>query len=80
VLTNDMAREAGYDSAKPGREDLLGQKGEALSTLRPAGRAQFGEQVVDVVSEGGYIERGEQIEVLKVVGNKVVVHLVDATD
>jgi len=36
--------------------------------------------VVDVVSEGGYIERGEQIEVLKVVGNKVVVHLVDATD
>mgnify|MGYP006136268291 FL=1 len=80
VLTNDMTREAGYDSAKPGREDLLGQKGEALSTLRPAGRAQFGEQVVDVVSEGGYIERGEQIEVLKVVGNKVVVHLVDATD
>ena len=25
-------------------------------------------------------ERGEQIEVLKVVGNKVVVHLVGATD
>ena len=75
-----MARDAGYDSVRPGREDLLGQTGEALSTLRPAGRAQFGEQVVDVVSEGSYIERGEQIEVLKVVGNKVVVHLVGATD
>ena len=80
VLSNDMAREAGYDSAKSGREDLVGQFGEALSTLRPAGRAQFGEQVVDVVSEGGYIDRGAQVEVLKVVGNRVVVHLVDAAD
>jgi membrane-bound serine protease (ClpP class) len=78
VLSNDMAREAGYNSAKPGRDDLLGQTGEALTTLRPAGRAQFGEQVVDVVSEGGYIERGKKVEVLKVAGNRVVVHLVVA--
>ncbi|MCE2449110.1 MAG: NfeD family protein [Candidatus Latescibacteria bacterium] len=55
---------------------MLGQTGEVLTTLRPAGRAQFGERVVDVVSEGGYIERGEQIEVLKVAGNRVVVQLV----
>ena len=69
-----MTREAGYDSSAPGREDLLGQVGEALTTLRPAGRAQFGEQVIDVVSEGDYIERGERVEVLKVAGNRVVVH------
>lgn len=80
VLNNDMTRASGYNSAKPGREDLLGQTGEALSTLRPAGRAQFGEQVVDVVSEGGYIERGQQVEVLKVAGNRVVVHSVDIAD
>jgi len=43
-------------------------------------QGSYSEQVVDVVSEGGYIERGEQIQVLKVVGNKVVVHLVGATD
>ena len=75
VLSNDMTREAGFDSVAPGREDLLGQTGEALTTLRPAGRAQFGERVVDVVSVGSYIERGEQVEVLKVAGNRVVVHL-----
>ena len=78
VLNEDMTRKAGYDSVKPGREDLLGQTGEVLTTLRPAGRAQFGEQAVDVVSEGGYIERGEQVEVLKVAGNRVVVQLVPA--
>ena len=74
VLGGGMTREAGYDSSKPGREDLLGQVGEALTTLRPAGRAQFGERVIDVVSEGDYIERGERVEVLKVAGNRVVVH------
>ena len=69
-----MTREQGYDSVNPGRDGLLGQTGEALTTLRPAGRVQFGEKVVDVVSEGGYIERGSVIEVLKVAGNRVVVH------
>ncbi len=78
VHRGGMTREQGYDSVKPGREDLLGQTGEALTTLRPAGRAQFGERVVDVVSEGGYIERGSAVEVLKVAGNRVVVHPVGA--
>lgn len=78
VLNDGMTREAGYDSVKPGRKTLLGQMGEAVTTLRPAGRAQFGEQVVDVVSEGGYIERGEQVEVLQVAGNRVVVQSVQS--
>jgi membrane-bound serine protease (ClpP class) len=74
VLKSDTSRAAGYNSVKPGREALLGQAGEALTPLRPAGRALFGEQVVDVVSEGGFIDKGERIQVLKVVGNRVVVH------
>ena len=78
VLNDGMTRKAGYDSVKPGREALLGQTGQAVTTLRPAGRAQFGERVVDVVSEGGYIERGQQVEVLKVAGNRVVVQSVQS--
>jgi len=74
VLESDTSRAAGYDSVEPGREDLVGQQGEALTALRPAGRAQFGERVVDVVSEGGFVKRGERVEVLQVVGNRVVVH------
>ena len=78
VLNDGMTRKAGYDSVKPGRGALLGQTGQAVTTLRPAGRAQFGERVVDVVSEGDYIERGEQVEVLKVAGNRVVVQSVQS--
>ena len=73
VLESDISRESGYDSVEPGREDLLGQRGAALTQLRPAGRAQFGERVVDVVSAGSFVNRGEEVEVLQVAGNRVVV-------
>ena len=74
VHSGGMTREQGFDSVKPGRDDLLGQTGQALTTLRPAGRVKFGDRVGDVVSEGGYIERGSAVQVLKVAGNRVVVH------
>jgi membrane-bound serine protease (ClpP class) len=73
VLHSATSREQGYDSVEPGREELLGQQGQALSDLRPSGRAQFGESVVDVISEGGFIEHGAAIEVIRVAGSKVVV-------
>jgi membrane-bound serine protease (ClpP class) len=47
-----------------------------LTPLRPAGRAQLGERAVDVVTEGGFVERGTAVEVVRVAGNRVVVHKV----
>ncbi|MEW6755677.1 MAG: NfeD family protein [Candidatus Latescibacterota bacterium] len=73
VLQSDVSRQSGYDAATPGREALLGQLGETVSALRPAGRARFGTDVVDVVSEGGFIDRGEAVQVLRLAGNSVVV-------
>ena len=54
-------------------ESLLNQVGEAFTTLRPAGKARFGEQVVDVQSHGDFIEAGQKVVVSEVSGNKVVV-------
>ena len=53
--------------------DLVGVTGTAQSVLRPAGKARFGERMVDVVSNGPYIQVGTQIEVIEVAGNRVVV-------
>jgi membrane-bound serine protease (ClpP class) len=52
---------------------LLGQVGEAVTPLRPAGKARFGEEFVDVVSEGDYIPPGSRVQVIEVEGNRVVV-------
>lgn len=66
-------RASGYDSSASDTKDLLGTAGIALTSLRPSGRAQFGERIEDVVSDGGFIANGSDIEVLEVHGNRIVV-------
>ncbi len=57
-----------------GKVDIkVGQTGETLSRLRPAGKAKFGEAVVDVVSEGAFIDKGTKVTIIEVAGNRVVV-------
>ena len=51
----------------------VGQMGQAASALRPAGRAKFGGSIVDVVTDGDFIENGRPVCVLEVHGNRVVV-------
>jgi membrane-bound serine protease (ClpP class) len=59
------------------RLDLVGQQGMALTDLRPAGVARFGDDRVDVVTQGDFIATGSTIQVLRVEGNRVTVRLVD---
>ena len=53
--------------------ELTGQKGTAITALRPAGAAKIADRRVDVISEGGYIETGAPIVVTLVEGPRVVV-------
>jgi membrane-bound serine protease (ClpP class) len=54
-------------------QSLVGRQGIAMTVLRPAGKAQIGEEFIDVVSDGPFISSGRKIEVLAVSGNRVVV-------
>ncbi|MBN2020269.1 MAG: hypothetical protein JW749_08595 [Sedimentisphaerales bacterium] len=51
----------------------VGQEGEAMSRLRPAGKARFGDAVVDVVAEGEFIDKGIKVKIIEIHGNRVVV-------
>jgi len=51
----------------------VGDIGEAVGPLRPAGKARFGEMLVDVVTQGDFIEAGARLEVVERRGNRVVV-------
>lgn len=60
----------------PGMEQaasLLGAMGTTNTALRPSGVVRFGEQFVDVVSEGGYIPPGVRVQVVEVEGTRIVV-------
>ena len=50
-----------------------GQVGIAESDLRPVGLARFGDERVDVISEGGYVAAGTRVRVLHVEGARIVV-------
>jgi len=52
---------------------LLHQSGIALSALLPGGIAEIGGRRIDVVSEGGAIDRGRTVRVIAVEGSRVVV-------
>jgi membrane-bound serine protease (ClpP class) len=51
----------------------VGDIGEVVSTLRPAGKAKFGDAVVDVVAEAEFLDKGTRIEIIEIHGNRVVV-------
>jgi membrane-bound serine protease (ClpP class) len=51
----------------------VGDIGMTAGPLRPAGKARFGPQLVDVVTQGEYLGTGVEIEVIERRGNRVVV-------
>jgi membrane-bound serine protease (ClpP class) len=52
---------------------LVGSEGVAKTDLRPAGIAVFGGERIDVVSEGGFVEKQTAIKVVAVDGPRVIV-------
>ena len=54
----------------------VGDVGVADSPLMPGGKARFGSLLVDVVTEGEFVEPAVQVEVIERRGNRVVVRAV----
>jgi membrane-bound ClpP family serine protease len=52
---------------------LLGAIGVAVTPLRPAGMARFGDDFLDVVAEGSFVAPGSRVQVIEVEGNRIVV-------
>lgn len=55
----------------------VGDRGEAISALRPAGTALIGGQKIEVHSEGEFLLRKDKIEVIKKIGNRIIVKKIE---
>jgi len=76
VSRQTMAEAVLSASAREGEaalSELVGRVGVALTPLRPAGRAEFGDRLLDVVTEGDFLEKGTRVEVVAVRGPTVTV-------
>lgn len=72
LLDDSTSREAGYLSA-PDRQDLIGAVGRTITDLRPSGTAEFGDERVDVVTEGPFLDAGVPVKILRAEGYRHVV-------
>jgi len=78
ILAPDLGSALGYTSADTD-DTLVGQRGMAVTTLRPSGTAEIGGRRVDVVSQSTFVAAGEAIEVVSARGSRVEVRPVPSS-
>lgn len=72
VLTDSTSTDRGYVSSVE-RSELLGQVADTLTPLRPSGTIVIGDERLDAVSEGNFIDRNKKVVIRKVEGSRIVV-------
>lgn len=72
-LSIRQENKAGYVGPQASYEEYVGEQGRAISNLRPAGAVELNGDRVDAVTEGGYIQAGASITVIKVEGTRIIV-------
>lgn len=72
-LSTRQSNSEGYVAPTQKLEMYIGRQGTAISTLRPAGTANFDGERLDVVTEGGFIAQGTTVKVIAVEGTRIIV-------
>ncbi len=67
ALTDTQSSAKGF-SVGTNENSLIGKQGKTHTILRPSGKVLIEEQVYDAFTQGGYIEKGEAIEVISTEG------------
>jgi membrane-bound serine protease (ClpP class) len=73
ILETELPADAGYASTPESDRQWLHKSGQTISALRPAGIAEIDGERIDVVSDGEFIDPGENIVVTRIDGNRIVV-------
>ena len=55
---------------------FLGREGETRTALRPSGIAEFDGVRLNVVSDGMFIAQGVRVKIVRVAGNRILVHTI----
>ncbi|MDA7950023.1 MAG: hypothetical protein MPJ24_00915, partial [Pirellulaceae bacterium] len=69
----EEGKELDYRETQAHFEHLLNKHGMTTTPLVPAGKARFGDEIVQVVSSGEMVSLGQPVYVTEIQGNRVVV-------
>ena len=73
ILGASEKSESGFRSSPEELEKFAGRSGVTVTSLRPAGIMDIDGNRIDVVTRGEFIEKGEAVKVIEVVGSRIVV-------
>ena len=75
TLTQRENKEEGYSQVH-GWEKYIGRRIYTRTPLRPTGKIEIDGEVMDVVTEGDFLDKDVEVEITEVSGNKIVVRKV----
>jgi membrane-bound serine protease (ClpP class) len=76
LVLSDTSVSDGSSRAAAARQEKttrLGETGRTTTMLRPAGKARIGDRLVDVVTDGEFLDAETPVRVVQVRGNRIVV-------
>lgn len=76
IVLNDSISYSSSDNVKS-FNDMIGRIGVCMNTLHPAGNVDFDGTRLDVVTEGGFIQKGSRVRIERVDGVKIIVREVE---
>mgnify|MGYP001102789037 CR=1 FL=1 len=59
---------------------IIGDKGKAISNLRPVGKAEFKDQIREVYTLGKYVNSGETVQIIRVNRNRIYVEPIETAN
>lgn len=76
LISQSVSGESSVLFQETEQQRRLGEIGVAISDLRPGGKAQFGDTLLDVITRGDMIPKGQRVRVIGYSGSESVVEAV----
>jgi membrane-bound serine protease (ClpP class) len=76
LVSHSVSGESSVVSQERQQTRQLGETGVAVSVLRPGGKAQFGDEIFDVISQGEMIGKGSRVRIIGHSGTEAIVEAV----
>ena len=76
LVSQSASGERGERTHQAEQAEQLGRVGVAISPLRPGGKAQFGERILDVISQGDLVPKGSRVRIIGFSGREALVEVV----
>lgn len=75
----EVAEVAGKVNTDDLKNIAVGDKGKALTSLRPSGNARFGDRVIEVFARHQFINAGDELEITVIEENRIYVQPLNTT-